>query len=95
MKELCSKKEHKFRGFNNELPQPETFIHNQITILKSSFYAVEGSDPFHVLYCYGKDAVVELELACEYIFVKQAYEEIKPEEVKPKVSPAQGAAGQS
>jgi len=49
----------------------------------------EGSGPYdytdrgiHDLYRYGEDAVVELELVCEYIFNKKGYDEIKPELVK-------------
>lgn len=99
MKELCSSKQHKFTGFNNELTDPQTFTHNQITILKSGFFAINSKDPFHILYRYGTGAVVELELACEYIFTKRAYDQIKPEEVKPdpeqpQNGAAQGAAGQ-
>ena len=36
----------------------------------------------HRLYRYGDDAVVRLDLICEYIFNKNGYEEIKPESVK-------------
>jgi len=36
----------------------------------------------HGHYRYGEDAVVELELICEYIFNKKGYDEIKPELVK-------------
>ena len=98
MKELCGRKQHKFTGFHNQLPEPQTFAHNQITILKSGFFAINSSDPFHMLYRYGKGAVVELELACEYIFTKRAYDQIEPEEVKPEPAQpedgsAQGAAG--
>ena len=36
----------------------------------------------HRLYRYGDDAVVRLDLICEYIFNKNGYEKIKPESVK-------------
>jgi len=91
MKELCSGKQHKFKGFFDELPQEQTFEHNQITVLQSSFIAVDRLDQFHSLYRYGQDAVVELRLVCEYVFNKSAYDVIKPAEVKigPKPPPGQ------
>jgi hypothetical protein len=92
MKELCSAKKHQFKGFHEELPEPQTFVHNQITILSSGFYSFENSEPFHFLYRYGKNPAVELELVCEYIFNKQAYEKIKPEEVKGVKDPKQAGA---
>ncbi|MHC4602766.1 MAG: hypothetical protein ACYS6W_05480 [Planctomycetota bacterium] len=105
MRQLCSAKQHKFKGFFNE-GQEQIFKHNQITILESKIGLVaqgrvegaaayegtgvlfeyrEGSSPYdenrgmHDLYRYGEDAVVELELICEYIFNKKGYDEIKPE----------------
>jgi hypothetical protein len=81
MKELCSAKEHKFSGFlGNEKEQP--FKHNQITILESSIRPINREDKDHLFYRYGEDAVVELDLICEYIFNKAGYDEIKPEAVK-------------
>lgn len=80
MKELCSAKEHKFSGFFGQQPQ-ETFMHNQISILESSVKAVDRENLLHRLYRYGDDAVVELDLICEYIFNKASYEEIKPKAV--------------
>jgi len=77
MQQLCSAKEHKFRGFSGK-EQVQTFKHNQITILETKYRVVED-DPY---YCYGDDVVVELDLVCEYIFNKKSYEEIKPEMVK-------------
>jgi len=82
MKELCSIKRHRFKGFFNELPQTEQFAHNQITILESDFVAVDRMDGFHELYRYGQDAVVELNLVCEYVFNKEAYDPIVPKEVR-------------
>jgi len=74
IKELCSAKEHKYNG--------EVFKHNQITVLETKFYPVNQQDPFHFLYSYGEDSIVELDLICEYIFKKKGYEAIKPESVK-------------
>lgn len=87
MKELCSGKQHKFKGFSDELPQTQTFAHNQITILQSTFVAVDRLHEFHSLYRYGQDAVVELRLVCEYVFNKNAYDDIKPAEVKAGATP--------
>jgi hypothetical protein len=82
MKELCSAKQHRFNGFFNELGQAKPYSHNQITVLESKFTAVDRSDAFHSLYRYGQDAVVELELVCEYVFDAKAYNVIKPQVVK-------------
>ena len=87
MRQLCSAKQHKFRGwFGRE--QEQIFKHNQITILESSIGPIDPKDSeyekTHGLYRYGEDAVVELDLICEYIFNKNGYDEIKPELVKEK-----------
>ncbi len=79
IQELCSAKEHKFRGFTGKEPE-QTFKHNQVTVLETKFRSVED-DPYS-LYDYGDDVVVELDLICEYIFNKKGYEEIQPEIVK-------------
>lgn len=79
IQQLCSAKEHKFRGFSGNEPE-QTFKHNQITVLETKFRSVE--DDAYSLYDYGEDSVVELDLICEYIFNKKGYEEIKPETVK-------------
>jgi hypothetical protein len=79
IQELCSAKEHKFKGFSGDEPE-QTFKHNQITVLETKFRSVE--DDAYSLYDYGQDVVVELDLICEYIFNRKGYEEIKPETVK-------------
>jgi len=81
MQQLCSAKQHKFRGFYGR-GQEQTFRHNQITILESSIGSINREDKTHSLYRYGEDAVVELNLICEYIFSRNGYDEIKPESVK-------------
>jgi hypothetical protein len=78
LQELCSAKEHKFRGFSGN-EQEQTFKHNQITVLESKFRAVD-EEPYS-LYDYGDDPVVELDLICEYILNKKGYKEIKPKTV--------------
>ncbi|MBN1805239.1 MAG: hypothetical protein JW837_08320 [Sedimentisphaerales bacterium] len=82
MQELCSAKEHKFRGFDGG-EQPQSFQHNQITVLESKFMSA-GNEPYS-LYDYGDNPVVELDLICEYIFNKKGYEKIKPETVRQSI----------
>jgi len=81
MQQLCSAKQHKFRGFSGE-EQEQVFKHNQITVLESNIRSIDRGDTTHNFYRYGEDAVVELDLICEYIFNKNGYDEIKPESVK-------------
>ena len=81
MQQLCSAKQHKFRGFSGE-EQEQVFKHNQITVLESNIRSIDREDTTHNLYRYGEDAVVELNLICEYIFDKNGYDEIKPESAK-------------
>ena len=82
MQELCSAKEHKYEGYPDGQQPPQTFKHNQITILEDKIGAVNRQDPLHGNYRYGEDSVVELDLICEYILNKKGYEQIKPESVK-------------
>jgi hypothetical protein len=81
MRELCSGKEHRFKGFQDD-KEEQVFKHNQITILENAVLPVLQESKEHALYCYGDEAVVRLELVCEYIFNKKGYEEIIPEAVK-------------
>lgn len=82
MQELCSAKEHKFSGYLQREPE-QTFKHNQITILESNITSIDTESLDHDLFRYGDDAVVELDLICEYILNRAGYyEEILPEEVK-------------
>lgn len=82
MEELCSAKQHKFRGYPIGDGPEQTFKHNQISILESNIKPIDTqNDPSHYLYRYGEDAVVELELICEYIFNKAGYKEIKPDAI--------------
>ena len=90
MAELCSEKEHEFSGFSGQGPK-QTFRHNQITILESNVRSINRDSAEHDLYRYGDDAVVELDLTCEYLFNKIGYEEIKPESVKKELA-ATGSA---
>jgi len=75
MKELCSQKTHTFKGWSGQEP-PQQFVHNQITILKSSIEPVvhtTGMGTGADLYRYGDDAVVQLNLVCEYVFNKAGF----------------------
>ncbi len=82
MQQLCSAKQHKFRGYPDGTGSEQTFKHNQITILESSIKAISLTGPDHRYYSYGDENVVELSLVCEYIFNKKGYEPIVPETVK-------------
>lgn len=81
MQELCSAKKHIFKGFSGNEPE-QKFRHNQITILDSSIELVETDSSEHEFYRYGDDAVVRLEMTCEYIFDAAGYNQIKPESLK-------------
>ena len=82
MQELCSVKEHQFSGYPDGSQPPQTYKHNQITILESKVGALNPDDMLHYNYRYGDDAVVALDLICEYIFNKAGYEPIVPQSVK-------------
>ena len=88
MKELCSVKEHQFRGYPDP-NQPEqtfqpvqTFKHNQITVLESKIGSINPNDQTHRYYSYGDESVVSLDLICEYIFDVKGYDVLIPEPVK-------------
>ncbi len=82
MQELCSAKEHKFRGFYGENAQTETYEHNQITVLEGGVNIIDKSTPEHELYRYGDNPVVELDMICEYVLPKiPSFEELKPKQV--------------
>jgi hypothetical protein len=83
MQELCSTKEHVFRGFSGT-EEKKSFKHNLITILEIQINSVDVTASEHQLYRYGEDAVVKLDLICEYIFIKAGYDAIKPDVVKNK-----------
>ena len=42
----------------------------------------------HMVYRYGDAQVVELDLICEYVFNKAAYEAVKPKQVKDDITTA-------
>ena len=81
MEKLCSGKEHQFRGYADGKDAPQTFKHNQISILESKIGSPSFADMTHRYYRYGSDNVVELDLICEYVFNRKGYEIIIPEPV--------------
>ncbi|OHB65077.1 MAG: hypothetical protein A2168_08950 [Planctomycetes bacterium RBG_13_50_24] len=82
MKELCSAKEHQFRGYPDGNEPPQEFKHNQITILESKIGSINPNDQMHRYYRYGDENVVSLDLICEYIFDVGGYDILIPEPVK-------------
>ena len=82
MQQLCSAKQHIIRESSGQIRDPRYAKHNQITILESKISTINRQDNIHDLYRYGEDAVVELDLICEYVFSKKGYDDIKPISVK-------------
>ncbi len=81
MQELCREKEHVFSGYyGNE--QSKELKHNQITILQSDVKPIDRTKASDEGYYYGVDAVVRLDLVCEYIFNRAGYDTIKPKSIK-------------
>jgi hypothetical protein len=81
MSELCREKEHYFAGYKGD-QTPEKYKHNQITILQSNIEPVNRDIAEHRRYYYGQDAVVLLNLVCEYVFNRQGYDVIKPQYIQ-------------
>lgn len=90
LQELCSAKEHEFRGYPDGTGSPQTFKHNQITVLEMKSGAVNEYSPDHINNRYGDDSVSVLDLICEYIFYKEGYEPIKPQVVKNELAGTEG-----
>lgn len=80
MDAMCSEKEHYFSGYKGQEAQ-QKFKHNQITILQSTIESVDRQSANHVRYRYGQNAVVQLNLICEYFFYREGYDVIKPKTV--------------
>ncbi len=85
LKELCGAKEHTFFGWYGDQPE-QTFKHNQITVLENRVTPVDREDFDHSSYRYGDDAVVALDLICEYLFHKEAYDQVKPQLIKDDIA---------
>lgn len=82
LKELCSTKLHTYREGFKEAGNTKDAQHNQITILQCTFSSVDKDSPVHAYYRYGTVAVMRVDLVCEYLFYRKAYDEIKPEPIK-------------
>ncbi len=80
--ELCKGKEHTFRKDYNPDGERVTLEHNQITVLNYKHSAIDQDGPEHDYYVYGDEAVVRLDLVCEYFFYKEGYAAVKPEPIK-------------
>jgi hypothetical protein len=85
MNVLCGEKEHTFSGFKGEL-EPQKYKHNQITILESSIEPVDRNSAENKRYYYGQDAIVKLDITCEYVFNRLGYDIIKPKIVADEIS---------
>lgn len=94
MNELCSEKTHYFSGYKNDQPTQQ-FKHNQITILQSNIEPVNKEDAGHQRYRYGREAIIYLNLICEYLFNREGYDIIKPNSVNQELSEAQQSATSS
>ncbi len=57
-----------------------------ITILESRIDPVNYKGEKEAGYYYGKAALVELRLSCEYVFVKSGYDELKPQPIKDELA---------
>lgn len=77
IKELCSEKEHSFKGYLKE-QAPARFKRNQVSVLQYLQEPIDQTAIEHARYRYGDKAVVKLSLTCEYIFNRSGYDEIKP-----------------
>ncbi len=84
MTALCSEKEHTFAGFKGEL-SPQTYKHNSITVLGSRIEPIDRTSTEHKRYYYGQDAIVKLDLICEYVFNRQGYDVIKPKVIQDEI----------
>ena len=82
MKELCSAKVHTYHDKFEAGGKVESASHNQITIMQFHIEPVIRDNPIHTYYRYGKDAIVQLNLICEYVFNRHAYDGIKPDPIK-------------
>lgn len=81
MKTLCGEKGHVFKGWNGKDSQ-KVFKHNQISILNIKVTPVVRDDTENQYYRYGESAVVQLTTVCEYVFMRAAYDKIKPDSIK-------------
>ncbi len=88
MRELCSVKSHTYQNEG----KAETAVHNQITVLSFATEPVNRDEAVHAYYRYGKAAVIQLNLVCEYLFNRKGYDGFKPEVVVKALDPQAAAA---
>ena len=93
MKELCGNKEHAHRADFAENGAVANYSHNQITILKSEVLSIDRKEAEHEYYRYGDEAVVRLDLICEYIFNRAGYDTIKPDSIKEALGQSEESEG--
>lgn len=87
LKELCSEKSHRYRlDFSASGELVENGRHNQITVLQCETTVIDPLSPEHRLYRYGKCAVMQLNLVCEYQFYRKSYDMIKPQPIQQRLS---------
>ncbi len=82
MKNLCRAKTHVFKGYVGDQSE-QRFKHNQITILASHTKPLVQNSMTHQFYRYGDNAVVELNLTCEYLLPFEGYAVWEPAILKP------------
>ncbi|MFA5292960.1 MAG: hypothetical protein WC496_08005 [Phycisphaerae bacterium] len=92
MAELCSEKQHYFAGYKGD-QERKKYKHNQITVLQSSVQPVDRNSPEHKRYYYGQNAVVFLNIICEYVFNRQGYDTIKPKLVQMEIDSSEPGMG--
>jgi hypothetical protein len=61
--------------------------------LRTNLNVVDKTLSEHEFYRYGKDAVMRLDLICEYQFNRMGYDAIKPEPVKSRLGQVGEATG--
>jgi hypothetical protein len=95
VKELCSEKGHSYRvGFTAAGEAVNNARHNQITVLESDVSIVDLQSADHKMYRYGKSAVMQLDLVCEYQFYRKSYDMIKPEPIQQRLDLTAPQTGQ-
>jgi hypothetical protein len=94
--ELCKGKEHSFRkGYSPDGELVTGLTHNQITVLDYDHLAEskdEGDRGNY--YRYGKDAVLRVSFVCEYVFVREGYDAIKPDSIKELLGVDESSGGE-
>lgn len=85
MKELCSEKPHSFYPKYDSSKEKVQSCHNQISILQSNISVINPMQSEHELYRYGQGASMRVDLVCEYLFVREGYDMVKPDLIKERL----------